>query len=515
MHPSSHSALETLSHLIQTAQVDQAWQLCQSSLQTSPNDPELQVIWGYLQLEKGRAAEAYNAFQRALALGAQDPKLTRFLAQACRAQADWQGVIHWENAYFEQVPDELDALLRIGEAHLHLNAPGQALARFHKSVELAFKRGDFERAAQTLQGVLQLFPGHPELRFLQAKLLLQQGQSAAAQALIAELYLAKVLPQKTAPAALHSPPPESVHVFGYEFEHHVAQLSYLLEKGVFAREQVAEYTALLAQWQDLSEQFKGQNPFLCQEISGKGVALLKQPYYLPALPTFKALLHPDLDLAAVEAAFLGQNSGIVVLEPLLRPEVVAALYEYCLSATIWHQAYATGYLGCSWRDGFHPALLFQLAEELQTALPSIFKQHKLTHLWSFKCDQRGRGTGVHGDEAALNLNFWITPTAANLKPEAGGLIIYDKAAPADWAFNQYNQADQIPQIYDYLKHSQAQPHRIAYRQNRAVLFSSDLFHEADQLVFAPGIVNMRLNITLLFGTRPRHTHRHTHAKSKE
>ncbi len=509
--PSNPSLLHHLTRLIQASELDQAWQLCQSSLQTAPNDPELHVIWGYLNLENGQAAVAQAAFKQAWDLGASDPKLASFLAQTCRAQADWQGVIHWENTYFEQVPADLDALLRIGEAHLHLNAPGQALARFHKVVELAFKRGDFERATQTLQGVLQIFPGHPELRFLQAKLLLQQGQSAAAQALIAELYLAKVPPQKAAQLAQT----ESLSLYAYEFEHHLAQLNYLLEKGVFARDQLAEYTALLAQWQDLSEQFKGQNPFQCQEISGKGLALLKQPYYLPALPTFKTLLHPDLDLAAVETAFLGQNSGIVVLEPLLKPEVVAALYEYCLSATIWHQAYATGYLGSSWREGFHPALLFQLAEELQTALPSIFKQHKLTHLWSFKCDQRGRGTGVHGDEAALNLNFWITPTAANLKPEAGGLIIYDKAAPADWAFNQYNQADQIPQIYDFLKRSQAQPHRIAYRQNRAVLFSSDLFHEADQLVFAPGFVNMRLNITLLFGTRPRHTHRHTHAKSKE
>ncbi|MGE3727891.1 MAG: tetratricopeptide repeat protein, partial [Candidatus Sericytochromatia bacterium] len=508
--PSNPSLLHHLSLLIQASELDQAWQLCQSSLLTAPNDPELQVIWGYLNLEKGQAAEAAAAFHRALALGAQDPKLTSFLAQACRVQGDWQGVIHWEKTYFEQVPEDLDALLRIGEAHLHLNAPGQALARFHKAVELAFKRGDFAGAAQTLQGVLQLFPGHPELRFLQAKLLLQQGQSAAAQALIAELYLAKVATQKASPLAQT----ESLMLYAYEFEHHLAQLNYLLEKGVFAREQAAEYTALLAQWQEMATQFNGQNPFQCLEISGKGLALLKQPYYLPALPTFKALLHPDLDLAAVEAAFLGQNSGIVVLEPLLRPEVVAALYDYCLSATIWHQAYATGYLGCSWRDGFYPALLFQLAEELQTALPNIFKQHRLTNLWSFKCDQRGRGTGVHGDEAALNLNLWVTPTVANLKPEAGGLIIYDKAAPVDWAFNQYNQADQIPLIYDFLKRSQAQPHRIAYRQNRAVLFSSNLFHEADQLVFAPGFVNMRLNITLLFGTRPRYTPRHTHRHAK-
>lgn len=204
---SNPSLLHNLTQLIQASELDQAWQLCQSSLLTAPNNPELQVIWGYLNLEKGQAAVAQAAFKQAWALGASDPKLASFLAQACRIQGDWQGVISWEKSYFEQVPDDLEALLRIGEAWLHLNTPGQALASFHKAIELSFKRGAFSQAQQLLDAVLQLFPGHPELRFLQAKLLLQQGQSAAAQALFSELYLAKAPTQNASPSILRSAPP--------------------------------------------------------------------------------------------------------------------------------------------------------------------------------------------------------------------------------------------------------------------------------------------------------------------
>lgn len=505
--------LATLRQLIQTAELDQAWLLCQSSLQSAADAPELQVIWGYLNLEKGQAAVAQAAFERALALGATDPKLACFLAQACRVQGDWQGVLNWETAYFENAPHDLDALLRLGEAWLNLNTPTQALACFHKAVELYFKRGDFASAQQILKGVLAIFPGHPELRFLQAKLHVQAGQNAAAQALMTTLYHERHPPFFSLETT-SEPPPQSL--FRYEWEHHLAQLRYLLEQGVFGPEQAAQFELLLAQWQRLASAFAGQNPFQSVEVSGKGVEWLKQPYYLPELPTFSTVLHPELDLAAIEAAFLAQESGIVVLEPLLRPEVLDALYTYCLQSTIWHQAYATGYLGCSWREGFHPALLFQLAEELQTAFPAIFKQHRLTNLWSFKCDQRGRGTGVHGDEAALNLNLWITPTAANAHPDSGGLIVYDQAAPADWAFNQYNHASQIPLIYDFLKRSKAQAHRIPYRQNRAVLFSSDLFHQADELMFQPGFLNQRLNITLLFGTRQiRHERSERHERDTQ
>ena len=40
---------------------------------------------------------------------------------------------------------------------------------------------------------------------------------------------------------------------------------------------------------------------------------------------------------------------------------------------------------------------------------------------------------------------------------------------------------------------------IPYKQNRAVLFSSKLFHETDASRFKPGFKKRRINVTLLFG----------------
>ena len=48
------------------------------------------------------------------------------------------------------------------------------------------------------------------------------------------------------------------------------------------------------------------------------------------------------------------------------------------------------------------------------------------------------GINIHADFAAVNVNFWITPDEANLDPESGGLVIWDKPAPLEWDFAQYN-----------------------------------------------------------------------------
>ena len=45
------------------------------------------------------------------------------------------------------------------------------------------------------------------------------------------------------------------------------------------------------------------------------------------------------------------------------------------------------------------------------------------------------------------------------------------------------------------------PVNVPYRQNRAVIFNSDLFHATAPLDFKPGYANRRVNVTMLFGRR--------------
>ena len=66
-----------------------------------------------------------------------------------------------------------------------------------------------------------------------------------------------------------------------------------------------------------------------------------------------------------------------------------------------------GYLGAFPENGFAPPLLAQIAQELRAAYPAIFAGHPLLYAWAFKYGAALRGTEIHADEAAINVNFWI------------------------------------------------------------------------------------------------------------
>ena len=57
-------------------------------------------------------------------------------------------------------------------------------------------------------------------------------------------------------------------------------------------------------------------------------------------------------------------------------------------------------------------------------------------------------------------------------------------------------------IFEFLEAAPASDRiEVAYEQNRAVLFNSNLFHASQPPRFAPGYTNRRINLTFLFGDR--------------
>jgi hypothetical protein len=205
------------------------------------------------------------------------------------------------------------------------------------------------------------------------------------------------------------------------------------------------------------------------------------------------------DQSAVTGKWRASDPAIVVIDDLLSAEALQELRRYCLGSDVWHTAYAQGYLGAFPESGFAAPLLAQVAEELSTTFPEIFADHPLRYHWAFKYDSSLDGIGIHADEAAVNVNFWITPDAANRDPEGGGLVIWDKAAPLEWDFAKFNADERA--AYDFLAKNGARPIRIPYRANRAVIFDSNLFHKTDRISFVPGYENRRINITMLYGRR--------------
>ena len=48
---------------------------------------------------------------------------------------------------------------------------------------------------------------------------------------------------------------------------------------------------------------------------------------------------------------------------------------------------------------------------------------------------------MHADDATVSVNFWVTPTEANLAPGRGGLVVCRAPPPDDWEIKDYD-ADQ-------------------------------------------------------------------------
>jgi tetratricopeptide (TPR) repeat protein len=202
----------------------------------------------------------------------------------------------------------------------------------------------------------------------------------------------------------------------------------------------------------------------------------------------------------VTHAWINSDPKIVVIDDLLTPEALAGLRRFCQGSTIWRTWFEGGYVGAVPETGFACPLMAQIAEEFRETFPAVFGPHLLRYLWAFSYDPSLSGINIHADLAALNINFWITPTEANLDPNHGGLVLWDKAAPLEWDFDHYNRDEAA--IQEYLAASGARAVTVPYRANRAVLFDSDLFHSTDGVCFASGFENRRLNVTMLFGERP-------------
>ena len=193
---------------------------------------------------------------------------------------------------------------------------------------------------------------------------------------------------------------------------------------------------------------------------------------------------------------------VVIVDNLLTDDALAALRRFCRGSNIWRTGYDSGYLGAFPEHGFSVPLLAQIAEEFQAVFPDICGGLPLKYIWAFKYDSTmGEGVHIHGDDAAVNINFWITDDAANTDPQSGGLLVWDVAAPLSWDFTKFNNNQ--PAIRDFLEKNGARSITVPYRSNRAAIFDSDLFHKTDAIHFRDGYENRRINVTLLYGERAR------------
>ena len=288
-----------------------------------------------------------------------------------------------------------------------------------------------------------------------------------------------------------------------KLHHDIAQYRYLREQGVLD----ASFDATIAAYEAVAERHSalGDNaraPLSPEDLAAIGDSYGRIVHLADAERTGAPALSTCWNRDAAQHAYLDHRPGVVVIDDFLSEEALARLNRFCLRSTCWFgNRYANGRLGAFLFSGFNAPLLLQIAEEIRDALPDVIdNRHPLRQLWAFKnTGELPADSTIHADFAAVNVNFWITPENANADPDSGGMVIYDIDAPASWDFTTYNE--RIDVIREYLAVRQPRVIRVPYRQNRAVIFNSDLFHATEAVRFHPGYTHHRINVTMLYGDR--------------
>ena len=221
-------------------------------------------------------------------------------------------------------------------------------------------------------------------------------------------------------------------------------------------------------------------------------------------------LNLKLPFEEIQENYHNTTPNIVVIDDFMHLEALQKLKKYCLEFPFWNTIYGRGYLGAFRENGFSPQTLSTLSYEMVKYLPKIFddtNKRNLSQMWAFKYESKCPGIDIHADFAAVNVNFWITPTEANLDYDkerevgkTGGMWIWDTGAPPDWDFTRYN-GDDKNEVIKYLEENNSNAVYIPYKYNRCVMFDSNLFHKTAEVNFLPGFDNKRINVTMLFGQR--------------
>jgi tetratricopeptide (TPR) repeat protein len=440
----------------------EALEMIGQALRISPDVPDALLNYGNVLKNMGRFDEALAAYDRALAVrpdfaGAMFNKANAYreIKRPADAVAGYDQVLMLQPGHEGALINRGNALHELGREEDALVSFDRALAVNPGNPETWKNRGitlrvltRFDDALASFDSALALRPGDPELLNYRGHALCEQDRVAEGFVVFGQAARTAIGPGQ--PALSDAPPQKRRHD--------------------------AEQQAWL-----------GDRARLDGPLFLDGGAKLAGPAINPA------------NSEKVSAEWRASNPQLVVIDNLLTPEALNELRRFCLGSNVWRQTYKDGYLGAFPEHGFAAPLLAQIADEFRAIFPAIFRDHPLRYIWAFKYDSSMRGINIHADEAAVNVNFWITPDDANLDPEHGGLVVWDKMAPLDWDFDKFN--GDLEATRAFLKDSGAKSVTVPYRANRAVIFDSDLFHETDTIRFREGYENRRINVTLLYGRR--------------
>jgi tetratricopeptide (TPR) repeat protein len=417
-----------------------------------------------------RAAEA--AYREALSVSPDHPVATHNLGVVTAAQGDHLGAIgHFDRAIAAE--------------------PRYASAHYNRAIALA-ALGQVGQAIESFSRACAIEPEHYDAHRALGFLWLAEGERGRSLDHFARTYELRRGDDQTGIAAR-----SLTEATRTKLRHDAEQFRYLA-----ARRHDRKHFEVLARTYDDVARDAPQEPAPLseqqREMLGDGYNTAIHVASAPELAD--GALSERTDRAYLVRRFRSEQTGAIYVDDLLTPRALALLQQFLLESTIWHDfSHIGGFVAAYLEDGLACPLLLQIADELRKALPELLGGYPLTQAWAFKAVDPSAAVDVHADDAAITVNFWVTPTEANLEPGRGGLAVCRVPPPGDWELEGYD-ADQ-ERIVTFLGQNVGDTLIVPYRQNRAVLFESRLFHSSDMPKFVEMYEYHRVSVTLLYGRR--------------
>jgi tetratricopeptide (TPR) repeat protein len=429
------------------------------------------VADGLAHHNSGRLRDAEHAYRSALEMAPGDPMLTQNLGVLAAARGDPFAAID----YFDV---SIAARPRFAAAHFNRAVALQTLGRAREAID-SFSR------------VVALDPAHYDSHRAIGFLWLAQGERGRALDHFARTYELRRGEDRTERAS------RSLACTSREkLMHDAEQFRFLAER----RRDGHRFAQLARAYEEVAKDF----PEATTEQSDEHLAALGDDYntaiHIRSAPELPGrAVSARTDQPSIMAHFKEREAGAVYFDELLTPEALIRLKQYLLESTIWHDfSHIGGFVASYLEDGLACPLLLQVAGEIRQMFPELLERRPLSQAWAFKGLKPTAAIEAHADDAAISINFWLTPDQANLDPGGGGLTVCRALPPPEWHMKDYDT--DAAEIQSFMAKHSSDALVVPYRENRAVLFASRLFHKSDAPHFANGYESHRINVTMLFGS---------------
>ena len=462
------------------------------ALSLKPDYAEAHSNLGIALQDLGKLDEAVASYHKALAIKPDYPEAHYNLGLALKALGHLdEAVASYRKALAIQ-PDYAVAHNNLGNALKELGKLEEAVACYRKALQFNPDYATVHNNLGNVQNVLE--------RFGEAKAAFDQGFRISHGG---PWWNAATFTEGDSVGI--TPVTGAMFTSTFKMRDAIDQLEYLIAKGRIdsSFQCLADrYSEVLTEIQ-LTEEPDAVTKLDSSQLELIGSSHNRVIHYADAPRVGAGTVNGSLDFKQIEDQYHSSSLSVTTLDDFLVPEALHGLRDFCLESTIFFTHSRNNFVSSKQTNGFNCDLLYQVVEELKERFPRVLGDHHLANMWIYRYNNQCEGVAAHTDEGTVTLNFWITPDHANRFPDRGGIIVYTKEQPYDWDWRHYNTKKYTPsvrrEIADFL--ADADTITIPYRENRAVLFHSNLFHKSDQIDFRDGFENRRMNITLLFAKR--------------